>query len=128
MNPLTYNKVFLINIVLSIPLICSSAMSVQHKSQSLPNQVTLKSIDHLILEALRVAPEDLASQLTLLDLEVFCQISPNELMSCAWNKKNKHTVAPNVVAFTKRFNHVSNCIFRLYYIVIVEIINITMKM
>ena len=28
-------------------------------------------------------------------------------MSCSWNKKNKLEVAPNVVAFIKRFNHVS---------------------
>lgn len=86
--------------------VCYSALGVQSKSQSLPNQVTLKNIDTVILEALRVAPEDLASQLTLLDLETFSKISPNELMSCAWNKRNKHSVAPNVVAFTKRFNHV----------------------
>uniref|UniRef100_A0A1B6ILL5 Ras-GEF domain-containing protein n=2 Tax=Homalodisca TaxID=139475 RepID=A0A1B6ILL5_9HEMI len=83
------------------------AMGVQNKSQSLPSHVSLKSMDQLILEALRVSPEDLASQLTLLDLAVFCEIAPDELMSCAWNKKNKLVVAPNVVAFTKRFNHVS---------------------
>ena len=28
-------------------------------------------------------------------------------MSCSWNKKNKLEVAPNVVAFIKKFNHVS---------------------
>lgn len=87
--------------------VCDSAMGVQSKSQSLPSQVTLRNLDQLILEALRVAPEDLASQLTLLDLDVFRLIAPDELMSCAWNKKNKLVVAPNVVAFTKRFNHVS---------------------
>lgn len=93
-------------LILSKVLFCS-AMGVQSKSQSLPSHVTLRTIDQLILEALRVSPEDLASQLTLLDLTVFCQIAPDELMSCAWNKKNKLIVAPNVVAFTKRFNHVS---------------------
>uniref|UniRef100_A0A1B6D0P2 Ras-GEF domain-containing protein n=1 Tax=Clastoptera arizonana TaxID=38151 RepID=A0A1B6D0P2_9HEMI len=83
------------------------AVGVHNKSQSLPNNASLKDMEHVVLEALRVPPEDFASQLTLLDLAVFKEISPDELVSCAWNKKNKLTVAPNVVAFTRRFNHVS---------------------
>ena len=51
--------------------------------------------------------EDLAASLTSLDVPAFAAIQPDELASCAWNKRNKLEVAPNVVNFIRRFNHVS---------------------
>ncbi|XP_075230121.1 ral GEF with PH domain and SH3 binding motif isoform X2 [Lycorma delicatula] len=83
------------------------AVGVHNKSQSLPANASLAGMGQVVLEALRISPEDFAAQLTLLDIAVFREIAPDELLSCAWNKKNKSTVAPNVVAFTRRFNHVS---------------------
>lgn len=81
------------------------AMAGCTKSASLPGHSGRQSPSSL--DPLLVPPEDLASQLTLLDLPVFCAIQPDELSSCKWNKKNKREVAPNIVAFISRFNHVS---------------------
>ncbi|XP_043947991.1 ras-specific guanine nucleotide-releasing factor RalGPS1 isoform X1 [Drosophila biarmipes] len=77
------------------------------KSQSLPAHGSIKQLDEVILSALRVPADVLANQITLLDFPVFAQIQPDELSSCAWTKKDKHVNTPNIVAFTKRFNHTS---------------------
>ncbi|KAK6628690.1 hypothetical protein RUM43_002505 [Polyplax serrata] len=78
------------------------------KSQSLPTTaVGISSYDTVVSDILRVPPEDFATQITLLDFPAFRGITTEELQSCGWNKKNKLVVAPNVVAFTRRFNHVS---------------------
>uniref|UniRef100_A0A3B5AGM3 Ral GEF with PH domain and SH3 binding motif 1 n=1 Tax=Stegastes partitus TaxID=144197 RepID=A0A3B5AGM3_9TELE len=49
-----------------------------------------KSYDAVVFDVLKVTPEEFA-----------------ELASCGWNGKEKHSLAPNVVAFTRRFNQVS---------------------
>lgn len=74
------------------------------KSSSLPGHTGQSPT---MLDPLAVPAEDLAGQITLLDLPVFRLILPEELQSCSWNKKNKREIAPNIVAFTRRFNHVS---------------------
>lgn len=77
------------------------------KTQSLPLNSSINDLDAIILSALRITPEELAGQITLLDFPAFSSIVPDELTSCAWTKKDKYIVAPNIVAFTKRFNHTS---------------------
>lgn len=89
---------------------CFTPVPAHMKSHSLPNHASQnysKNYSYAIFEILRISPDDFATQLTLLDLPIFLEIKPDELTSCSWNKKNKLTVAPNVVAFSRRFNHVS---------------------
>ncbi|XP_059055350.1 ras-specific guanine nucleotide-releasing factor RalGPS2 [Achroia grisella] len=80
----------------------------QYKTSSLPAATSItQSWDDIVCSALRLSPEDIANQLTLLDLPCFKSIQPEELTTCGWNKLNKLIESPNVVAFTKRFNRVS---------------------
>ncbi|XP_064416518.1 ras-specific guanine nucleotide-releasing factor RalGPS2 isoform X2 [Latimeria chalumnae] len=71
-----------------------------------------KSFDAVVFDVLKVTPEEYAGQITLMDAPVFKAIQPEELSSCGWNKKEKHSSAPNVVSFTRRFNQVSFWVVR----------------
>ncbi|KAI7799333.1 Ralgps2 protein [Triplophysa rosa] len=68
----------------------SSSESLSEKGSS-----ELKSFDAVVFDVLMVTPEEYA-----------------ELSSCGWNKKEKHSSAPNAVAFTRRFNQVSFWVVR----------------
>uniref|UniRef100_A0A8C2ZHM7 Ral GEF with PH domain and SH3 binding motif 2 n=1 Tax=Cyclopterus lumpus TaxID=8103 RepID=A0A8C2ZHM7_CYCLU len=77
----------------------SSAESLSDKGSS----DLKKSFDAVVFDVLKVTPEEYAGQIMLMDAPVFKAIQPEELSSCGWNKKEKHSSAPNVVAFTRRF-------------------------
>uniref|UniRef100_A0A182NNM4 Ras-GEF domain-containing protein n=1 Tax=Anopheles dirus TaxID=7168 RepID=A0A182NNM4_9DIPT len=79
--------------------------SYSKKSYSLPPNTTISDVGSIVFSCQQVSPAELAAQITLLDFPIFNAIQPEELTGCGWTKKNKHTLAPNVVGFTKRFNH-----------------------
>ncbi|XP_047443272.1 ras-specific guanine nucleotide-releasing factor RalGPS2 isoform X3 [Mugil cephalus] len=85
----------------------SSSESLSDKGSELK-----KSFDAVVFDVLKVTPEEYAGQITLMDAPVFKAIQPEELSSCGWNKKEKHSSAPNVVAFTRRFNQTSFWVVR----------------
>ncbi|XP_065113450.1 ras-specific guanine nucleotide-releasing factor RalGPS2 isoform X2 [Paramisgurnus dabryanus] len=85
----------------------SSSESLSEKGPS-----ELKSFDAVVFDVLKVTPEEYAGQITLMDAPVFKAIQPEELSSCGWNKKEKHSSSPNAVAFTRRFNQVSFWVVR----------------
>jgi hypothetical protein len=85
-------------------------------------RLTDKQFDPVTFDVLLVEPEDLASQITIVDLPLFTAIQPEvrfvfvracrtcrmyvqELSSIGWCKRDKMLTSPNVVAFSRRFNH-----------------------
>uniref|UniRef100_A0A663MUK7 Ras-specific guanine nucleotide-releasing factor RalGPS1 n=1 Tax=Athene cunicularia TaxID=194338 RepID=A0A663MUK7_ATHCN len=80
----------------------SSSDSLEGRSSDYAN----KSYDAVVFDVLKVTPEEFAVSRNA----IF--VFKLELASCGWNKKEKHILAPNIVAFTRRFNQVSFWVVR----------------
>ncbi|CAG9535080.1 unnamed protein product [Cercopithifilaria johnstoni] len=70
------------------------------------NQRQKEKYDIVMFDVLKVRAEDIASQITLIDISLFKAVTSQELLGGAWTKKSKHVDASNIVAFTDRFNSV----------------------
>ena len=86
----------------------------------LPTKYTVKTIQYsvswafiiiiiiiLLLLLLLLLLFYLQEQLTLIDLALLKSIRRDEFQNCNWTKKEKQTLSPNIVAVSRRFNHVS---------------------
>ncbi|RWS14827.1 ras-specific guanine nucleotide-releasing factor RalGPS1-like isoform X3 [Dinothrombium tinctorium] len=87
-------------------------MSIRSKINSSLNNLTLSSsFKNLDLnggnEVLKYSAEEIASQLTLIDVTAFKSIRREELSSLSWNTSRKMQMTPNLVSFTRLFNKVS---------------------
>ncbi|CAL8270862.1 unnamed protein product [Arctogadus glacialis] len=98
--------------VVSTAVATISERSISSESLSDKGSELKKSFDAVVFDVLKVTPEEYAGQITLMDAPVFIAIQPEELSSCGWNKKEKHSSAPNAVAFTRRFNQTSFWVVR----------------
>ncbi|GAM23342.1 hypothetical protein SAMD00019534_065170 [Acytostelium subglobosum LB1] len=69
-----------------------------------PPVIAPKSRDAPFLE---LDTTEVARQLTLIESEMYRKIESKECLGQSWNKPNKDELAPNIVAFIRRFNAVS---------------------
>lgn len=54
--------------------------------------------------------QEIARQLTIIEMELFKQIEPKECFGLGWSKPNKLDLAPHIVAISERFNKVNDWI------------------
>ncbi|KAA3677598.1 uncharacterized protein DEA37_0013322 [Paragonimus westermani] len=97
----------------SAHLIESSRRNKSRSSEPRIVKVARKSFDTLDVgkdrrheRHLKVNPELLAQQMTLIELKFFQAIKPEEFISLKWNGKEKLKYAPNIVASTRWFNQI----------------------
>ncbi|CAH8429253.1 unnamed protein product, partial [Schistosoma bovis] len=98
----------------NISKIITNDKSHRSKSSTVPNvmKIVRKSYDTLDVgrsryeKHLKVDPELIAQQVTLIELEYFQAIEADEFYTLKWNSKEKLQYAPNIVASTRWFNQI----------------------
>jgi len=66
-----------------------------------------KMFDPVLFDVTRIPADDIATQITKEDFEVFQNIRPDELTCVGWSGRDKQARSPNVVEMTQRFNRTS---------------------
>jgi son of sevenless-like protein len=61
-----------------------------------------------VISILEFDPQEIASQLTLIDSELFCSIKRSECLGKHWLKENRKEEAPNIDLIVDRFKQFSN--------------------
>ncbi|XP_004365534.2 hypothetical protein CAOG_00663 [Capsaspora owczarzaki ATCC 30864] len=62
---------------------------------------------HANVQLLDIDASDFAQEITRVDMELFCKITAEECHRTSWLKKNKQTLAPNILACIAQFNKVT---------------------
>ncbi|EGD80856.1 hypothetical protein PTSG_01442 [Salpingoeca rosetta] len=69
-------------------------------------------VESNFLHVMTLHPIEVARQLTIIDSGLYRAIKPSELVGQQWNKADKESKSPNVLAFIRHFNHVSRWAIR----------------
>jgi len=69
----------------------------------IPTGLTEDTIGLKLLDA-----KEIARQLTVIESELYCAITPKECLNKSWSSKNKEQLAPNILGMITRFNLTCN--------------------
>ncbi|XP_044850310.1 ral guanine nucleotide dissociation stimulator-like 3 isoform X5 [Mauremys mutica] len=61
-------------------------------------------------DLLSFSVEEVAEQLTLMDIELFMQVRPFHCLGCVWSQRDREGAAPSVRATVAQFNAVTSCV------------------
>lgn len=74
-----------------------------------------------------ISAQQLAEQLTLMELEMVKRIRPREFLNQAWNSPEKMQISPNLVAFIEWFQQVRSKIIYFHFGILIRFKHILFK-